>query len=160
MKQMFSSRGRRVAIMAAVLASVAAGAMTSAGWAHRAHVTGPAPSTAALNRAYAACIEGNGATYSPLAKSGGMYQVNIPAEANAKCAALDLAREAAGNGDAGVAGWLATIEAPASFWGCLGASGYHVPGGSGQGSDYASSAFVSTARSCAVSQGVALPVGP
>jgi hypothetical protein len=161
MKQIFLTRGRRLALVASLALAVAAGALTSSGWAHRAHVSAPAPSTAGLNKQYTACLQANGATWTPIANSGGMYRVDIPAAANARCAALDLAREAAGDGNAAVANWIASIQSVSpDFWGCLGAAGYHVPGGTGQQSDYASANFMSTARSCAANVGVSLPPGP
>lgn len=87
-----------------------------------------------------------------------MYQVDIPAAANAGCASLDLAREAAGQGDEATAGWLARIgTAPAAFWSCVGAAGFHTSGGPGQRSDYGSAAFDQTARSCAADTGMTLP---
>jgi len=163
MRTFFNSRRRRLVVSAAtVTIAVAAGALTSSGWARGQHVAAPAASTAQLNQLYTACIKSAGATWTPLADGSGMYQVNIPAAANARCAPLDLAREAAGNGDASTAAWLATLpsSAPAGFWGCLGAAGYHVPGGAGQRSDYGSTDFAATARQCAAQAGVTLPAGP
>ncbi len=163
MRQFFISPRRRLVVsVAAAVIAVAAGALTSAGWARSQRAAAPAPSTAALNQQYTACIKAAGATWTPLADGSGMYQVNIPAAANARCAPLDLAREAAGNGDASTATWLASMSAsaPAGFWGCLGASGYHVPGGSGQRSDYGSADFAAAAKQCAAQAGVTLPAGP
>lgn len=152
----------RFAIAGAIVVAIAAGVMTAAGQSTprtKATVSnGPAASTAALNQRYTACIKSNGATWTPIANSGGMYRVDIPAVANARCAGLDLAREAAGQGDAATARWLALIEgAPAAFWSCVGAAGFHTSGGSGQRSDYGSAAFGETAHGCAATAGVTLP---
>lgn len=152
----------RLTLAAVVLAAMAAGALTAAGQStprEKAAVSNPpAASTAALNRRYTACIKANGATWKLIPNSGGMYRVDIPPVANARCAALDLARTAAGDGDAATADWLVGIEgAPPEFWSCLGAAGFHVPGGSGQRADYGSSAFADAAGQCAATTGVTLP---
>lgn len=152
----------RFAFAAAIVIALAAGALTSAGLStpRLKSVAGnaPAAATASLNQRYTACITSNGATWTLIANSGGMYRVDIPAAANARCAGLDLAREAAGQGDAATASWLARIDgAPEAFWACVGAAGFHISGRSGQRSDYGSATFAATARDCAVSSGVTLP---
>ena len=152
----------RFAFAGAIVVAIAAGVMTSAGQStprtKAGASTAPATSTAGLNQRYTACIKAHGATWTLIANSGGMYRVDIPAAANAQCAALDLAREAAGQGDATTASWLALIEAaPAEFWSCVGAAGFHTSGGSGQRSDYGSAAFGKVARDCAAAAGVTLP---
>jgi hypothetical protein len=152
----------RLAAAGAIIAALGAGALTAGGRsaaATLAHAgSAPAPSTTALNQRYTACIRSNGATWTPIANSGGVYRVDIPAGTNALCAGLDLAREAAGDGDAVTASWLARISnAPVGFWSCLGAAGFHITGGTGQRSDYGSADFGSTARTCAASTGVVLP---
>jgi hypothetical protein len=153
---------KRVALAVATVAAVAAGALTSAALSSPSRLEGsakgPAASTAGLNKRYVACLRANGATYTLIPKSGGMYRVDIPAAANAACAALDVAREAAADGDAKTADWLARINAPsAAFWSCVGAAGFHVTGGSGQRSDYGSAAFAAIARTCAADAGISLP---
>lgn len=162
MRHFFSSPRRRLVSTTALVVALSAGVLTSTGWARKQHVAAPAPSTAALNAQYTACIKAAGATWTPLADGSGMYRVDVPAAANASCAPLDLAREAAGNGDGATATWLASISssAPASFWGCLGASGYHVSGGDGQRSDYGSADFAGAAHACAAQAGITLPAGP
>ena len=153
---------KRVAIVVSIVGAVAAGALTASGQtsSNRPDVpaAGQAVVTAGLSQRYTACIRAGGATWTPIANSGGMYRVDIPAEANASCAGLELAREAAGQGDFATAAWLARIEgAPGAFWACVGAAGFHTPAGAGQRSDYASAAFGETARGCAVATGVTLP---
>jgi hypothetical protein len=140
---------------------VAAGAIVSARSTPTAQGAAPAASTAALNAQYTACLRSNGARWVPIPNSGGVFRVDIPAAANARCSSLDLAREAAGQGDAATAAWLARIgSAPAGFWACVGAAGFHVTGDTGQRSDYSSADFASTASACAAANGVALPANP
>jgi hypothetical protein len=151
---------RRVAVVGALVAAVAAGALAPTGnsTARPTAENSPAPSTSALNQRYAACLKANGASWTRIANSGGMYRVDIPLAATEACSGLDLAREAAGQGDARTAAWLTRVgPAPASFWACISAAGYHVSGGTGQRSDYGSSAFADTAGACAASAGVTLP---
>jgi hypothetical protein len=153
---------KAAAVTGALVCAVAAGAIVSAARSTpAAHAAPPAASTAALNAQYTACLKSNGAKWIPIANSGGFFRVQIPAAANANCSSLDLAREAAADGDAVTAAWLARIgSAPAGFWACVGAAGFHVTGGTGQRSDYSSADFGSTARACAAANGVALPEGP
>ena len=153
---------KRAALVAAIAAAIAAGALALSG---RSAPVGsskaPASSTARLNQRYTACIRAGGATWTLLPGSGGLYRVDIPAVANARCAGLDLAREAAGEGDAATAAWLAGIDsAPEDFWACVGAAGFHTPGGVGQRSDYASAEFGATARDCAAGAGISLAEAP
>jgi hypothetical protein len=149
-------------VTGALVCAVAVGAIVSAARSTpTAQGAAPAASTAALNAQYTACLRSNGARWIPIPNSGGVFRVEIPAVANARCSSLDLAREAAGQGDAATAAWLARIgSAPNAFWACVGAAGFHVNGGTGQRSDYASADFASTASGCAAANGVALPAGP
>jgi hypothetical protein len=153
---------KAAAITGALVCAVAAGAITSAALSTpKVQGAAPAASTAALNAQYTACLKANGAKWIPIPNSGGFFRVQIPAAANARCSGLDLAREAAGEGDAATASWLARIRsAPAAFWACVSAAGFHVTGGIGQRSDYGSAEFGSTAHACAAANGVALPAGP
>ena len=150
----------RAMFVAAVIVAAVAGTLTSGGWSAVTGAKGvaPAASTSNLNQRYTDCIKANGATWTAIPDGGGMYQVNVPAAANAACAGLDLAREAAGDGDAATAVWLAKItSARAGFWSCISAAGFHITGSTGQRSDYGSAAFASTAQSCAATEGIALP---
>jgi hypothetical protein len=154
---------KRVAFASAVAVAISAGALTSAGQSapgpFAKAANGPSASTAGLNARYTACLRSNGATWTRIPNGDGFFRVDIPAAANAQCAGLDLAREAAAQGDASTASWLAKIDsAPAGFWSCVGAAGFHTSGGAGQRSDYASEGFAATARGCASSAGIALPV--
>ena len=118
----------------------------------------PTPSTQPLNLQFTACIKAHGANWKPIPDSGGVSEVTIPPDAVENCAALDLAREAAGNGHDHAATWIASIgPAPLAFWNCIGAAGFHVPNGAGQRDDYDSADFLSTTRACAKTADVSLP---
>jgi hypothetical protein len=118
----------------------------------------PTPSTRPLNLQYADCIKTHGANWKTIPDSGGFSEVTIPPDAVEHCAALDLAREAAGNGHAHAATWIASIgPAPLAFWTCIGGAGFHVTNGAGQRDDYDSPDFRSVTLACAKTQHVTLP---
>jgi hypothetical protein len=118
----------------------------------------PTPSTRPLNLQFTACIKAHGAVWKPIADTGGISEVKIPTDAVENCAALDLAREAAGSGHAHAATWIASIgPAPLAFWACIGAAGFHVTNGAGQRDDYDSADFRTTAQACASTEHISLP---
>ena len=150
-----AKRRRRRALLAASAVLACATATTAVA---SLEYGSPAPSTRPLNLQFTTCIEAHGASYTPIPNSGGVSGVAIPTDAVVNCAALDLAREAAGNGHAHAASWLASIgPAPLSFWTCIGAAGFHVLNGAGQRDDYDSPDFDAVARTCASTTHISLP---